>query len=182
MGAEGGHPGFCRKLYSPLLIKNPIETAHVSKALAKTEGNGSYPLLRKHQSNFWNWRYNYDRVLWLSLLTARLSATLCRQSGTGDLHSAAFFQVILFSERRHSTEWPSISQLWIQVPSQQILDELCLERTLWCASELAVVEAESDFCAWSGREHGLAPGTHDKSKGCGKHHSLFMHHCGFYHW
>lgn len=142
MGAEGGYPGFCRKLYSTLLIKTPTETAHVSKASAKTEGNGSYPLLRGHQSNFWNWIYNYDRVLWFSLLTARLSATLCRQSGTGDLHSAAFFQVMLFSERRHSAEWPSISQLWIQVFSQQILDELCLETALWSAFELAVVEGE----------------------------------------
>lgn len=141
-----GHPGFCRKSHSPFPIKNPTETAHVSaKASAKTEGNGSCPLLREHQSNFWNWRYSYHRVLWLSLLIARLSATLYCQSGTDDLHSAALFQVILFFERRHSTEWPSISQLRIQVSSQQILDVVCLEMTLWRAFELAVVKEERRF-------------------------------------
>lgn len=89
------------------------------KAPAKTEGNGSHPLLREHQSNFWNWRYNYGRVLWLSLLIAGLSATLCCQSGTDHLRSAAFFRVILFCEQRHSAEWSSISQLWIQELGQQ---------------------------------------------------------------
>lgn len=178
-----GHPGFCRKSHSPFPIKNPTETAHVSaKASAKTEGNGSCPLLREHQSNFWNWRYSYHRVLWLSLLIARLSATLYCQSGTDDLHSAALFQVILFFERRHSTEWPSISQLRIQVSSQQILDVVFgddLVACLWAGSgerrEAISALDPAEGMSW-------LPGSMPDPSARGKDNSLFMHRCNFCYW
>lgn len=164
MGAEGWHPDFCRKLYSPLLTKNPTETANIStKAPAKTEGNGSYPLLREHQSNFWNWRYNHDRVLWLSLLIAWLSAALCCQSGTDNLHSAVYIQVMLCFERRHRAEWPSLSQLWIQVSSQKRLMSCVwgwpcgvpLSRRWW--------KERGDFHTRPSRGHELAPGIRARS-------------------
>lgn len=103
------------------------------------------------------------------------------QSGTDDLHSAALFQVILFFERRHSTEWPSISQLRIQVSSQQILgvfgDDLVA--CLWAGSgerrEAISALDPAEGMSW-------LPGSMPDPSARGKDNSLFMHRCNFCHW